>query len=327
MSEYKAKKRGRTVRRVILWVLLAAVLFGAGSLGLALLRAKYTTVYQGYTARQRDLTDELSFDSTIRLVDSQTATASAAGKVRRVVKDEGDTVRKDDVILILESGERVRAGFDGRVNTVGYRAGEEFPQGATLCTVADFDHVQIQFNANEYSINDLTVGRECTVKITATGETFPASLSSINHVGNTGRNIAYYTCIIYLDVGSTVHPGMQVTVTFAETLAKDAVVVSRDGISFDDSNLPFVYLQGDDGRMVKTSVTIGAYNDDDAQILTGLAAGDVFYAVEEDETAQSLFAQMLQMRQQSTGTGSNTRRNTSGGSWGGNGGGMPGGMR
>lgn len=316
MSEIEKKKPHR-VRRVFLWILLALVLFLACSIGLAMIRAQYTTAYQGYIARAGDLKDELSFDSTIRLVDSQTVTAEEAGKIRRVVRGEGEPVRKGDVILILDNGQRIKADFDGRVNTVAYKAGEEFPKDATLCTVADFNHVKIQFNANEYTIGKLTLGRECTVKITATEETYKATLSSIDHIGNTGRNISFYTCTIYLDVKETVHPGMKVNVAFTETLASDAVIVSRKALSFDDQNQAFVYLQAEDGSMVSKPVTIGEINDDDAQVVNGLAAGDTIYAKVEALTAEQLFAQMMRNSNRSSGYGNNnTRRNNNGnGSW------------
>lgn len=319
------KKKKHILRKILLTLLLLLILVPVCALGYTSVKAQYTTTYQGYTARSGNLTTELSFDSTISLVDSQTITASEAGKVRSIQKQPGEQVKKGDVILTLSSGERIKAEVDGRVNTLAYGVGESFSAGATLGTVADFTHVAVKFNANEYTIAKLSRGMSCTVKVTANSKTYTSQLSSISYTGNTSRNITSYTCTVYLDVDEDILPGMKVSVVFRETLAENAVIVSRSSLSFDDMNQAFVYLQAEDGSITTNPVTLGELTDDDAQILSGLKSSDVYYAkVEKKTTTAGLFAQMMQSAQQNSSNSRSGSRSGSG-NWGGSSGSFNGG--
>ena len=59
------------------------------------------------------------------LKDSATYTASSAGTVRNVYVQNGDRVKKGDRLVRLSNGTLCTADFDGTVNMVSVKAGDE----------------------------------------------------------------------------------------------------------------------------------------------------------------------------------------------------------
>ena len=320
IPEKKVKKK-HPVRRVILILLLIVLLAGAAYLGYQVLRAKYTVVYQGYRVSTGNLTDSLSFDTSVQLIHSQTYTASASAKVKKLYVQEGDAVKEGDTLMSLSNGERIKADFDGKVNVFFVEEGDEVQAGAQLVQLADFNHIRMYISTDEYNINKINVGDSCMVTLTASGATYPATITSINHVGMTTRTVAVYTANIDLEVENDVYPGMQATVTIPQVLAENALLVSRDGISFTDNNQAFVYLQQEDGTMVETEVTLGEYNDNYAEVTSGITADDTVYAkVETETTAAGLFASMMSNMSIGGGSTGGTGRGSRTGGWSGGGG-------
>ena len=323
----KKKKRPHRVRRIVLWCLLVLVLVLACGIGYATLREAYRVTYQGYNVRQGSLTDSLEYTSTVQLIDSKIYTATSDTKVRKIEVSEGDTVKEGDLLMTLANGQRIKADFDGKVNSIYVDPNDEVSADAELLQLADFTHLQITISTDEYTINKIGRGTACTVSFSSGGAVYQAQITGINYVGFATRTVAVYIATIKLDVSADIYPGMQVTVTIPETLAENALIVSRDAISFTDENEAYVYLQAEDGSMVKTDVTLGESNDDYAVITSGLTADNsvVYTIVEKDTSASGLFSSMLSSVSGGSGMSGGSSfgggSGMGGGSWGGGSGG------
>ena len=338
----KAKKKRRKIRhlglKIFLSLLLVLILGGGGFLGFTALKAKYTTVYQGYTAQAGSITDTLEYSSSLQLIDSCTYTAEKDGKVRAIYVSEGDTVTEGQRLMRLSTGQTITADIDGKVNSISVKVDDEVKSGDQLIQIADFSRLQVTFSFSEYDVPKVKVGTAVQVVTTATNQTFDATVTSIDYTSTSRGSIAYYTGKVILNVTDGLYPGMQVTVNVPETLATDTVILSTDALSFDDSNHAYVYLQQEDGSMTEKQVTLGAKNDDYVQISEGLSDGDIVYVKQETETtAAGLFATMMSSFSSGSGSGQSTRgngnnswRQSNGGGSSFGGGGMPsggGGMR
>lgn len=278
------KKWKRIVKTVILTLLIGGILFLVGWYAYNTLTAKYRRTFTGYTVQTGDITETNEYSGKISLVDSASYTAGSAGTVRQLYVSAGDEVKKNDMLLRMKDGTVYRADFDGRVNTVSVKEGDEVAAGAALMTLADFTHMRITIRVDEYDIPSLSVGQECTVTITATEAVHNATISSIDYANSMGNSIAYYSTVVKMDVDDTILPGMQVTVSFTETLASDTAILRKKGLSFDEQNSAYVWLKDENGEPVQQYVQIGVYNDDNVQILSGLKAGDVAYVENENTT-------------------------------------------
>ena len=179
------------------------------------MKAEYTVTYDGYTATTGSISNSLSFSGSLQLVDSATYTAPAAATVRQVYVAVGDTVKKDDKLMRLSSGDTISAGFDGTVNKLNFVKGDEVNPNDTLVQVADFDHMRVSIRIGESNITAVDIGQACRVTVSSINATFNSAISAIDYASYTGNNVAYYTTTIDVDTSGVdnVYPGMQATVT------------------------------------------------------------------------------------------------------------------
>ena len=336
MKENGKPRKRRLARRILLLLILALVVAGAGWYAYSALKMEYTVTYDSYSATTGSISNSLSFSGNLSLVDSQTYTAASSSTVKKLYATAGDAVKADDRLARLSNGETVTADFDGRVNTVSVAEGDAVSQGDSLIQVADFAHMKVSFRVDEYDIGDIRVGMACTVTVTALEKQFASTVAAINYISSSTGNVAYYTATAYVDVDEGVLPGMQVTVTIPQEEAKDVVILKVDALSFDNTNQAYVWMKDDAGELEQVFVDTGVSNGNYIEITDGLSDGDeVYVEAEVEQASTNLLAGLFGARQfnQPTGGGNNRGGNMSGaggerGNWsgtGGSGGNRPGG--
>ena len=282
------KKKRKKLRRVILILLIVLVLGGAGWILIRQLQNQYTVVYQSYNTGRGSISNSLSFSGTMQAISNVSFTSSSATTVRSVYVKEGDQVFKGDKLVRLTSGQVIESEFDGTVNQLYFHEGDKVVAGDILIQVVDFQHMKVSIRVDEYDISDVHVGTQCRVTTTATNETFPCTIDSINYVSSSTGNVAYYTATAYVDVTGTVYPGMQVTVTVPQEEASDVVILKADAISFSANNQAFVYMPDASGQMQRVPIGTGVTNGNYVEITSGLNDGDTVYAVAKQEEESGL---------------------------------------
>ena len=135
------------------------------------------------------------------------------------------------------------------MNDISVEEGDEVAAGATLLQVVDFDNLRVSVRVDEYDISSLYVGQACSVNVTALDLTFDSQIKHINRISASSGGTAYYTVTAEVTVTDDVLPGMQVTVTIPEEEAVDAVILSKDALSFDASNNAYVLMLDESGQM------------------------------------------------------------------------------
>ncbi len=286
MNSGKPRKR-KVVRRVILIVLLLALAGGIGWFAYNSLKREYTTTYDTYTATTGSISNALSFSGNLSLIDSASYTAASSSTVKTIYAPVGTDVKEDDKLLRLANGETVTAGFDGRVNVLGFAEGDAVSAGDTLVQIADFAHLRVTFRVDEYDISDVAVGQACTVTVTALEKSFDSTIAAIDYISASTGNVAYYSATAYVDVDGGALPGMQVTVTIPQEEAKDVVILKVDALSFDNTNQAFVYMKNDTGELEQVNVTTGVSNGNYIEITSGLSDGDEVYVEAKAEETTS----------------------------------------
>lgn len=335
MGKKPGKKKRSWLKRLVIILLVIVILAAAG---LFLLRRRMggsgTASYASYTAATGTISNSLSFSGSLQLIDSETATANAKSTVREVYVAEGQEVTEGQKLLRLSNGQTVEASFDGRVNQLYVSAGDEVSAGASLIQVADFIHMKVAVNVDEYDIGDVKVGTACKISTTATEQQYTSEIASINYISSSGGSVAYYTATAYVEVGEGVYPGMQVTMTIPLEEAANVVVLSMDALSFDVRNQAYVLMPDASGAMQQVYVKTGVSNGNYVEITDGLQNGDVVYAISEETTSPSGFSFSFgSMGMMTNGTDRTDRtqqrqqRTQEGGSGGGSSGGFGGGGR
>lgn len=336
------KKKKRSLKKLILWLILLAL--AAGAVYLFVLpewNAEATTTYNQYAARIGTISNSLSFNGSVSVKNSETITADAPATVRAIYVKEEQYVQKDDRLMRLSDGTNVKASFDGQINIISPEVGDDVSMGETLIQVVDFGNMTVSMRVDEYSISELSVGQACRVNVTALGATFESTISHINRIPTGGGSTAYYTVTAELTVTEDVLPGMACTVTIPQDEAVDTIILNRDALSFASDNSAYVLMYDENQVMQQVPVTIGVDNDNYVEITSGLQDGDTVYKeVSENANAMTgLFSMFSNMNgNMPGGMSQGGSRQDSGNRGGGNGGfgdfgggsmpsgGMPGGM-
>ena len=289
MAKTKTKKRGRIVRKIIITVLLLALVGGGLFFAYKSLKQEYTVNYTGYTASIGTISNSLSFSGNLTLVDSASYYATSSAKVRTVYVAAGDTVKEGDKLIRLNNGDTFTADFDGTVNSVPVEEGDEVSTNTMLVQIADFSHMRVSFRVDEYDIEDVSVGQECTITATAKEKSYQSTVYSIDHISASGGNVAYYTAVAYVDVDleDGIYPGMQVTLTIPQEQAENVVVLKEDALSFDEQNSAYVWMYNDAGELEQVSVEVGVSNGNYVEIKSGLSDGDEVYVETVDTSSSS----------------------------------------
>lgn len=340
----KQKKKKRLIKRIILWVILLAIAaFAVRFILWPRLLAETTVTYDKYAARIGTISNALSFNGSVSVKNNETHTAEGSATVRQIFVQEEELVEKDQKLMRLSDGTNIKASFDGQVNAIGVEVGDDVSMGESLIQIVDFNNMTVSLRVDEYAISSVKVGQECTVTVTALGETFPSTISHINRVSSSMGNTAYYTVTAELTVTEDVLPGMQATVSILQEEAVDSVILSQSALSFAPDNSAYVLMYDEAHTLQPVPVELGIKNDSYVEITSGLKDGDEVYKVADLSNANSLM-QMASMFDNMGGGqqtmpqqgGYNQRPGNMGGgfsqrpgSMGGGsfGGGMPGGMR
>ncbi len=274
----KRKRRGKIVRKLVGWAVLLGLLAGAFALFVwPQLNAGATVTYDSYTATRGNISNAMSFSGSISVVSNETLTSEAAATVRRIYVAEGDAVVFGQKLMRLSDGELIKADFDGEVNEISVAEDDEVAANADLIQIVDFSNLKVSMRVDEYSVSKVSVGQACQVTVTALGKTLESTISHINRIASGGNATAYYTVTAAFASDENVLPGMAVTVTIPKEEANNAVILSRDALSFGAGNSAYVLMKNGAGDMVETAVTLGVDNDNFVEIKSGLSEGDVVY--------------------------------------------------
>jgi HlyD family secretion protein len=169
----------------------------------------------------------------------------------------------------------VHAPFAGTVYSVPVAPSDYVQQGSTLVALADLSKLQVLAYFDEPEIGDLQVGQSATVVWDARPNQvwhghilrLPSTIISYNT-----RNVGE-VLISLDDADGHLLPDTNVRVTVAVANESNVLVIPRDALFFEQGS-PYVYRVAS-GMLHRTQVTLGRLNLSEAQIVSGLKAGDV----------------------------------------------------
>ncbi|MGN0764453.1 MAG: HlyD family efflux transporter periplasmic adaptor subunit, partial [Aristaeellaceae bacterium] len=197
-------KNKKLVKRILLALVLviviaAAVFFFAGS---------RKTAYTEETARTMSIETFYTFSGNIEPDRYKVVTATNKGTVKEWKLEEGDTVEKDDNILLAKNGAKYNAPMDGTISNLYLDEDEEFNPGDALFRVADYEHPVVKIKVDEYDVSALSKGMIVEVKVQATGKVISGEITRIAQEATVENNLAYYEAEISLPQDGTLAMGL-----------------------------------------------------------------------------------------------------------------------
>ncbi len=281
-----ASSNNKRSSRWIWWV--AGIVIVGGLIAWASSRPPEVTVEP---ARRGDL------DVTVTAtgdVDGRVAEVSPAvqGQVEAVYRNEGDWVTRGDLLCRVTSGpsmagstaaqtafETVEAPFDGVVSRRYVDPGDSAIPGRPVFQVADASEVWVTAQIDDIDVGKVREGQEVEIVLPAyLGHSLPGRIAWIAATATprteTGIGGKVVRARIELTGGTgPLRPGMEVDVSTQATIARDVLLVPADAVIEDETGR-FV-LKVVNERVERGDVVLGANNYVHAQVVEGLAAGDL----------------------------------------------------
>jgi len=209
------------------------------------------------------------------------------GYVQKIFVKIGDKVRKNDPIVTISQTSQpdggaypLRAPFDGVVVQVFRTEGEyveEAKDANPLVRIDNLDRFFILANVPELEVQKIKIGQETVIKLSALPEkTYKGLIREIAMSNNEKRSgffddnkVEYQTRIDITNPDAAVKPGLTGLIDI-ETSKKDDVWTLP---------LEYLYKAGDKYFVLtkdekKKEVTVGAYNDEVAEIISGIKPED-----------------------------------------------------
>lgn len=204
-----------------------------------------------------------------------------SGKVSRLLKQVGDSVRKGEVIAYVDPSRPgsayavspVTATVSGTVIQLPFNVGDTVNTGNALAVIGSLEELEIKVKVSEKYSAYLQQGLPAYVSlVSAPEEVLLAKITSISPVVNTSNRTQ--DVVLSLEQNhKAIRPGMFAQVRLVVQEEKETFVVPQEALrSFNDA--PAVFVVTADNTALRKIVQTGLSNDNDIQIIAGLEVGD-----------------------------------------------------
>lgn len=204
-----------------------------------------------------------------------------SGKVSRLLKEVGDSVRKGEVIGYVDPSRPgsayavspVTATVSGTVIQLPFNVGDTVNTSNALAVIGSLEDLELKVRVSEKYSAYLKTGLPAYVSLVSAPDTLLlAKVTSVSPVVNTSNRTQ--DVILTLDQKyAGIRPGMFAQVRLVVQEAQNTFVVPLDALrSYNDETAVFVVTA--DNIALRRIVQTGLANDNDIQITAGLMAGD-----------------------------------------------------
>ena len=204
-----------------------------------------------------------------------------SGKVSRLLKKVGDSVRKGEVIGYVDPSRPgsayavspVTATVSGTVIQLPFNVGDTVNTSNALAVIGSLEDLELKVRVSEKYSAYLKIGLPAYVSLVSAPDTLLlAKVTSVSPVVNTSNRTQ--DVILTLDQKyAGIRPGMFAQVRLVVQEAQNTFVVPLDALrSYNDETAVFVVTA--DNIALRRIVQTGLANDNDIQITAGLMAGD-----------------------------------------------------
>jgi multidrug efflux pump subunit AcrA (membrane-fusion protein) len=217
-------------------------------------------------------------------VSSQSAVSvfpDTSGKIIRILKNLGDTVKQGDVIAYVDPSRPgaayvespVISPVEGTITSLPVTGGLTVSSSTVIATIGSLDKLKITIYVAEKYSGYLRQNLPAYVSFTSSpGLEFNAWVSSVSPVVN-NKNRTIETTLNLASQDPRIKEGMFASVRLVIREEKNTLVIPRTAIK-DYNGDDTVYIIDEEDLARRVPVTVGLTNDAEAQILAGLKPGD-----------------------------------------------------
>ena len=280
----------RTKRRVswgvvaLAFILALVVIFKPKTSGPLDGVAKDVFLVKQETVQKRTLKHELLMSGSIKALEEATLFPRVNGKLLKNVLREGDAVKKNQTVSLIERDEVgavyepvvVPSTITGVVGRVYLDPGANVTVSTPVALVVNQEKVRVAVDIPERYIGEIYKGQPATLRVDALpGKEFEAKLTIISPVvDSTSRAVAveFYAN----NTKGLLKSGMFAKVDITLSEKTNAVSVSKQSVYTDEeTNETYVFVPSADGKTaVRRNVKTGFINSNHLEVSEGLSAGE-----------------------------------------------------
>jgi multidrug efflux pump subunit AcrA (membrane-fusion protein) len=204
-----------------------------------------------------------------------------AGKITRIIKNVGDTVRRGEIIAYIDPSRAgqsyeenaVTATVAGTIVSLPVASGSTVSSATVIAVVGSLDNLKITIYVAEKYSAYLRRGLPAFVTFaSAPGVEFSASVSSLSPVVN-NKNRTIETTLSLSSSDSRIKQGMFASVHLVIREEGRVLVIPRTAVK-NYNGEPTVYIIDENNLARRVPVTLGLSNDSEIQVADGLSLGD-----------------------------------------------------
>lgn len=280
----------RTKRRIIwgvvalAFILALVVIFKPKTSGPLDGVAKDVFLVKQEMVQKRTLKHELLMSGSIKALEEATLFPRVNGKLLKNVLREGDAVKKNQTVSLIERDEVgavyepvvVPSTITGVVGRVYLDPGANVTVSTPVALVVNQEKVRVAVDIPERYIGEIYKGQPATLRVDALpGKEFEAKLTIISPVvDSTSRAVAVE---FYADnTKGLLKSGMFAKVDITLSEKTNAISVSKQSVYTDEeTNATYVFVPSADGKTaVRRNVKTGFINSNHLEVSEGLSAGE-----------------------------------------------------
>lgn len=244
-------------------------------------------VVQTEKVQLRNLKRQLLMSGNVKALEEATLYPRVSGKLLKNVLKEGDAVKRNQTVSLIERDEVgavyepvvVPSTITGVVGRVYLDPGENVTTTTPVALVVNQSTVRIEVDVPERYIGDLHKGQSAVLRVDALpGQDFEAKLNILSPVVDSmSRSMAVE--FVAENPKALLKSGMFAKVDIALAEKKDAPSVSKKSVYTDEQGQTYVYIPSSDKKQaIRQNVTVGFDNNDYVEITDGLSTGEEILA-------------------------------------------------
>ncbi len=172
------------------------------------LRNSSAKAYNTEIMEKRDIVNYYSFSGVVESKNRQHVIAKNMMQITEILVEEGDQVKKDEVIFKTSNEEEVLADIDGEISKIYMDENAQVLGGTQLMDIVDYENLQVTIKVDEYYISSIEPGQEVDVQIDSIGKTIKGVITEISREAKNINGVSYFTANIDLEKDEEIRVGM-----------------------------------------------------------------------------------------------------------------------
>lgn len=185
--------------------------------------------------------------------------------------------------------------IDGTVNAVNVKNGDDLAKVSSSSSrqapviVGDLSTLKAYVQVNEVDIPNISIGQKAMLKFTAIdGLTISGKVEKMDSLGTVTQGVVTYNVTIGFDtLDSRLRPEMSVSASIITGVKQDALIVPNSAVKSQGNNYYVEILNDGDSVPVQKTVEVGAVNNTDTEIVSGISVGDKVVTQTIDPSAKA----------------------------------------